>query len=231
VPDALGAGLTEDRLGPGMLQRSLSPGATMRPLLLPLLFALAGCVAVPLPPPPAPPSREPPSAPRPAPAPAPAPLPTDEHAAPAAALKPLGYFLGRWRCSVKPQPGTPTLPEFIWTLQPELRGAFLAGRVEPQVHPPESPWTRDTWGFNPTTGEFFRSFRDIEGGFGTVQSRGWEGDRLVFTGEAVLNGKRMAVRETIQRLGPDRLVALWVMRGPEGGDWELMSDEACARLP
>ncbi len=187
-------------------------------VLLALLAPFCGCATVQAPP---------------LPAPSPTPAPTDPPLPPGAGLKQMEFFLGRWRCSVKPQPGQPALPDFIWTLERELRGAFFAGRVEAKVEPPEpSPWTHDVWGFDPTTGDVFRSFRDIEGGFGTVRSSGWEGDLLVFNGEAVLNGRQVEAHEAIQRLGPDRISAVWETRErTPGAAPKVMAEESCARLP
>jgi len=147
-------------------------------------------------------------------------------------------LLNTWSCEIQPAPGATPVPPFRYTVEPELGGAFLAGRVELQPPDPAQPiitrdsWgfdpvSRDTWGFDPVSREIFRSFRTREGDFGTLRTRGWEGDRLVLLGEAVFSGQRSPARETLQRTGPSQFNARWEKQTPDG-TWTTFSNERCA---
>lgn len=65
---------------------------------------------------------------------------------------------------------------------------------------------------------------DSSGTFGTVRSKGWEGERLELEGEAT---SALRVRETITRVGPDELHATW--EALLDGTWTAYSVERLRR--
>lgn len=179
-----------------------------------LLALLAGCRASAPPAPPAPASPAPTAA---SPASAPAP-------APAGAIPELAFFVGRWHAEAH-DPSTGKRFELDYTLTPALRGAWyigtgLAAALDLEIH--------DLWGKDPVTGEIVRTLFDSARTFGTVRSRGWSGDVLIFEGTVTATGGSAPVRETIRRIGPDEFHAVWESR--TGDAWTPYSVERLRRL-
>ena len=52
---------------------------------------------------------------------------------------------------------------------------------------------------------------DGYGGWSTMTSTGWEGDKLVFTGDAMMPGHKMGLRHTITKKGPKEVGSTWEM--------------------
>lgn len=185
----------------------------MRLPLLTTLCLLAGCATAPAKHSEA---ASPPAAPTPAPSPA----------SPAEALRPIEYMVGHWHC-------VSANLDIAYNVERELGGAFFAGEVTAHriASKDAEPITaRDSWGFDSVSREFFRAYRGGDGTFGIMRTHGWEGTRLVFLGDASSNGERTPLRETIERLSPDRMNARWESRSPEG-KWTVYSDELCTRAP
>jgi hypothetical protein len=112
----------------------------------------------------------------------------------------------------------------VYRVEPVLRGAWYQGTgsvaaLDLEIH--------DLWDKDRETGEVVRAIFDSQGTFGTVRSKGWTGDALVFEGDVVAGGARTTVRETIHRVGPDELHALWESR--TGETWTAYSDETLRR--
>ncbi len=151
-------------------------------------------------------------------------------AAPTAApqLQPVGFFLGVWRCTARFPSGS-VLP-FRWELRPVLGGHFFAGAVYGAAEQGggEVNVSQDAWGFDPLERVFTRDFRDNEGSFGRVVTRGWVAEVLEFEGSMVAGGARLQVKERVTRAGPDRLLAVWQLKA-EGEEWKPMTDEECRR--
>ena len=84
---------------------------------------------------------------------------------------------------------------------------------------------------DPSTGKTFtlvvRTIFDSAKTFGTVRSKGWQGDTLVLEGDAVSAQGRVTVRETIQRKGPDEFHAVWEAK--TGDTWSAYSVETLRR--
>jgi hypothetical protein len=135
----------------------------------------------------------------------------------------LRYFAGRWLASAE-DPGTGRKFTLHYELSWSLKGAWLSGaggspELALEIH--------DLWGRDPVTNDIVRVIFDSEGTFGTVRSRGWQGDKLVFEGEAASKGTSVPVRETIEKIGPHEFRAVWEAKGEQG--WAAYSVERLMR--
>ena len=139
------------------------------------------------------------------------------------ALAPIAFFVGTWVATIEdPKDGKRRTLRYVVT--PTLGGRWLSGagklhELDLEIH--------DLWGVDPQSGGVLRLIVDSKGLYGTVRSKGWEGDKLVFVGAAAGDGVRLEVRETITRVGPDRFTAVWEAKLPDG--WTAYSIEDLRR--
>lgn len=153
-----------------------------------------------------------------------APAPSAHPASPrTGAIPELDYFVGTWRAEAR-DPSTGKTFELVYRVAPVLRGAWYEGSGTAAALDLE---IRDLWGKDRETGELVRSIFDSQRTFGTVRSKGWTVNTLVFQGDAVAGGVRTTVRETIERVGPDEFHARWESR--TGETWTAYSEEKLRR--
>lgn len=136
----------------------------------------------------------------------------------------LTFFIGRWHATAH-DPSTGKQFELDYIIAPALRGAWYIGTGSSAALGIE---IHDLWGKDPSTGELVRTIFDSSGTFGTVRSRGWSGDTLIFEGPAASTRGSTTVRETIRRVGPDEFDAVWEMR--TGETWTPYSVEKLRRV-
>lgn len=141
------------------------------------------------------------------------------------ALPELDFFVGRWHASAE-NPATGQRFELVYTVEPILHGRWYRGTGTVAAFDLE---ILDLWGRDPTTGDVIRTITDSAGTFGTVRSKGWNGDVLVLEGEAATTTGRATVRETITRRGPDAFDAVWESLAE--GQWTPYSVEHLRRTP
>jgi hypothetical protein len=144
--------------------------------------------------------------------------------APPGQVPELDFFVGQWRARME-DPGTGKKLELRYSLQPGVGGRWYVGTGRIAS---EGLELQDLWGRDPVSGELVRSLFDSTGVFGTVRSKGWEGEKLVFEGEASSAQGRVAVRETIVRAGPDTFTAVW--EALQDGEWKAYSVEQLERV-
>lgn len=135
----------------------------------------------------------------------------------------LGYFIGRWRVSARDPNDGATL-ELSYGVEETPGGSWLAGAGSSQDG---AFAARDMWGRDPETRQLMRVIFDGAGAFAIVRAAGWEGDVLVFEGEAFSAGGSVRVRETITRISADRFDAVW--GALRDGDWAVYSTETVTR--
>ena len=137
--------------------------------------------------------------------------------------KELQYFVGTWRVTAR-DPSTNKVVTIAYQVEPSAGGRWLTGTAE---SPDLSVRARDSWGVDPVSGNILRFVFDSSGAYGIIQSRGWEGDRLVLEGEAQSQGGATKVRETITRMGNDQFHAVW--EALQEGRWQAYSVEQVKR--
>jgi hypothetical protein len=183
--------------------------------------------------------------PKPAPAPpaaAPGP-PAAPPAAPPAPVKPapeldtLKVFLGRWRCDGK---------AFAGPLTPAEHGvsATAEGKLEAdrfwQSFSYEERKTKDRpgfklqgfWGYDQGSKRFVRAAIGNHGEWDTASSPGWEGDKLIWSGELSgdLSGQpgRLPFRHTFTKKGDRAWTHLLEVRLPDG-KWVAAEEVSCKK--
>ena len=80
--------------------------------------------------------------------------------------------------------------------------------------------------FDPFSDRWMMTF--TEGLFGVLQSNGWQGDTIVFTGPLTMLGVDCELRQTITRKGPDEFHILNEEKLPDG-TWRDADDFFCRR--
>jgi hypothetical protein len=195
-------------------RESVDPVRTLRTLAAPLaLCAALACAHAPPPAPTAPPAAlgppPPPAAPRPPP--------------PALKVEALAFFVGTWHAAAE-EPTSGRKFAMRYRLEPVLGGAWLEGTGDaPEI----DLHVRDYWGRDPVSGELVRLVVQSDRTWGLVRGGGWDGDVLRFEGTARSPLGETAVRETINRLGPDEFRAVW--EANLDGEWKAYSVERLVR--
>jgi len=84
-------------------------------------------------------------------------------------------------------------------------------------------------GFDPVARKFILLSVDSMGGYVTETSAGWEGDKLVITGDGVVMGQKSTLRDTVTLKGKNELV--WASDLKTGGaaDFTSMGEQRCKR--
>ncbi|MBW7884368.1 MAG: DUF1579 family protein [Caldilineaceae bacterium] len=120
---------------------------------------------------------------------------------PAQELDALAFFLGRWHGSGTffATPWWPEKPIHMTVeVSRELGGAWYVTRTAEQASEDNpNPLTATyIWGYDAAAQQFVASWFDSRGGRALQTSPGWEGDRLVFTGEMTSGGYTFPLRDT-----------------------------------
>jgi hypothetical protein len=201
--------------------------------------------ALPAPKPAAPASAKPVSAPAPAAKPAAAPAakpaapaapvaatPPPPAPKPAAELDQLKMFEGTWRCDGK-QPAGPMGPE--QTYKSSFKGkkdvdsfwlAFEYAQKKSKVH--TMPITAKGFlGYDPTAKKYVTMGVDNMGGSISESSPGWEGDKLVFSGDGQMGGQKISFRETYTKKSDKEMT--WSGEMKMGKDWINVGTDTCKK--
>jgi hypothetical protein len=173
-----------------------------------------------------PPMAAPAPAPTAAPAPAAMPMPT-----PNQALDQLKFFAGNWQCAgtgylegkAHPTSGTVNMG---W----DLNGFFMSLRYEEKktgVNP--MPLTAvEHWGYSDELKKLVAGQVDSMGGYGTQATAGWEGNAMVWVGDAHVMGTRMPTRDTFVKRGDNEVTHLGEIQ--QNGAWIKQDEETCYRV-
>jgi len=70
---------------------------------------------------------------------------------------------------------------------------------------------------------------DNMGGYMTESSPGWEGDKMVMTGEGMMAGQKASVRDTITRKGDKEFVWATDMKMAGAADFAPMGEQHCKK--
>jgi hypothetical protein len=170
----------------------------------------------------------------------------EKKAEPAAAAAPAGppkpapelvdaskYFIGNWKCEGT-QPAGPWGPGGKATSNVKFKmdmGNFfmvIDGDMKTDSKPPMKMTFKGMNGYDPTTKKMMRTDWDSTGGMATLTSPGWEGDKMVFTGETVMMGQKMKLRHTMTKKSDTEMTSAFETTGPDG-KWISMGDDTCKK--
>ena len=136
----------------------------------------------------------------------------------AVAQSPIDYFKGAWTITLK---GSENL-NLEWlvvdnTEEPGLLGEVRTNGVKTST---------DHWQIFGK--KIFRVAMMTSGLVVEMETSGWKGDVLIFTGTASDVGNKFKVRETITKLSGNEFHALWE-RQDKSRKWNVFSEETCKR--
>jgi hypothetical protein len=140
-------------------------------------------------------------------------------------LQPLGYFQGSWTCEgVFPSSGKSIASNMDFSSG--LEGAWLA--VQSDDVPPNRFHARELWGYDKNAKGFRNFIFDNFGGARLFTSPGWDGDKLVWTGDAFANTDAPAQRFIFQKSSAQEFVVSWEVRKPLA-DWSVGDRLTCRK--
>ena len=148
---------------------------------------------------------------------------------PAAEMSNLKVFDGSWTCEGKALAG-PMGPGGAVSSKVEshsdLGGFWQTGSVKatgPSMPSPMEGMFNMT--YDPGAKQYVMLWMDNSGAWSQEMSSGWEGDKLVFSGESTMGGNKMKVRDTFVKGADGSLQHDW--EGQVDGKWTPMGSETC----
>lgn len=136
----------------------------------------------------------------------------------AVAQSPIDYFKGAWTITLK---GSENL-NLEWLVVDNIEEPGLLGEVRTNG----VKTSTDHWQIFGK--KIFRVAMITSGLVVEMETSGWKGDVLIFTGTASDVGNEFKVRETITKLSGNEFHALWE-RQDKGRNWNVFSEETCKR--
>jgi hypothetical protein len=149
---------------------------------------------------------------------------------PAPQLEQLKLFVGNWKCAGKQLPSPMFGPEHAFTgaasAKPEVDGFWQQFSYE-EKKSKEHPGLKLSgfWGYDTAGKRFIRGAGSNQGGWDSATSVGWNGDKMVWTGDLSGPAGRMPFRQTFTRKGDKE----WSFRLELNlqGQWVPLTDVTC----
>jgi hypothetical protein len=152
---------------------------------------------------------------------------------PAAELGQLSFFAGDWSCKGKAE-ASPFGPEHATVgtvhVSKEIGGFWYVGRYSEKktaVNPQPMVFFF-LQGYDAAAKTYVMDCFDAFGSRCHQTSAGWQGDKLVFTGESTGNGPATPVRDTFTKKGAGSLEHMGEMQVE--GKWMAIDHESCTRV-
>ena len=151
---------------------------------------------------------------------------------PAAELDQLKLFEGSWRCEGK-QPAGPFGPEQDY--KSSLKGkkdidnfwiSIEYDQKKSKAHPMPIK-ARGFLGYDPAAKKYVSIGADNTGGWISESSPGWEGDKLVFSGDGSMGGQKVSFRETYVKKNEKEMT--WSGEMKMGKDWVAVGTDSCKK--
>ena len=146
------------------------------------------------------------------------------------ALKQLGYFVGKWRCTgtdsmMGPAHATLTNVGAKWG----YAGHWLVVDVDQQKTKENPMGFMGTvfMGYDEGSKKLVNTWVDNMGGYATANSEGWMADKITYTGPQHMGPTTMNIRDVFTKQGNDKLTHVMLME--ENGAWKQFADETCMR--
>jgi hypothetical protein len=152
---------------------------------------------------------------------------------PAPELQQLGVLVGSWKCEGKQNatelfgPAHAVMTEF--ELKATLDGSWYTFHwTERKTKENPTPMRlSEFWGYDAVAKRLTREFVFDGAGRGSQSSPGWEGDKLVFTGELVMGPQKVGVRQTFIKKGDRRVDDLVEVKTAD--KWIELGSDRCRR--
>ncbi|MES1209457.1 MAG: DUF1579 family protein [Pseudomonadota bacterium] len=151
---------------------------------------------------------------------------------PAAELDQLKVFEGSWRCEGK-QPAGPFGPEQEYKSsfkgKKDIDNFWIAieyDQKKSKAHPMPIK-ARGFLGYDPAAKKYVTIGADNTGGWISESSSGWEGDKLVFSGDGSMGGQKVSFRETYTKKGEKEMT--WTGEMKMGKDWISVGSDSCKK--
>jgi hypothetical protein len=162
---------------------------------------------------------------------APAVAASDAPPKPAAEMANLQVFDGSWTCKGTAHPG-PMGPggalESTVTSRTDLNGFWQSGTVKSTgAGMPGTMEGMFRMTYDPGAKRYVLLWVDNMGAWSEASSPGWDGDKLVFTGEGTMGGQKMQMRDTFVKAADGSLKHEW--EGQLEGKWTPMGSETCRK--
>jgi hypothetical protein len=137
----------------------------------------------------------------------------------------LTFFQGVWSCDGKFSKDDRKISSDM-TFQPDLEGAWIMVRHDDR--PPNRFHAVEFWGFDKTTGRFVAVINDSFGSTRMFTSPGWQGDRLIWDGDALTPEKKPQQHFLFEKKGPHEFVVTFELSREEGG-WKPIDVLTCTK--
>ena len=154
---------------------------------------------------------------------------------PAAELDALKWMEGNWKCTGKIHANPMMGPEHATAStikgKRDLDKFWIAFRIEgkkSKVDP--MPWKgADHWSYDASQKKYTRVLVDNFGGWLTATSPGWEGDKMVWTGDMMASGQKMGFRQTFTKKSDRELSYTFEMADPKRTKWTTAGEDTCKK--
>ena len=150
---------------------------------------------------------------------------------PAAEMANLKVFDGAWTCEGKSEAspfGPAGTSKGAVKSHSDLGGFWQSGMVKSTMA--NMPGTMEGMfhmTYDPGTKQYVMLWVDNMGAYSHETASGWEGDKIVFSGDMAMGGKRMTVRDTFTKGADGSLIHAW--EGQIEGKWTPLGSETCKK--
>ena len=149
---------------------------------------------------------------------------------PPAEMSNLTFFGGKWTCAGEGamEPGGPMMKmTSTVTSSSDLGGFWQSGTVKGTTAgmPPFLGMFHMT--YDPGAKDYVMLWVDNMGGWSQMRTSGWQGDKIVFTGDTVMGGRKTTARDTFTKGTGGSMVHVSEMQ--TGGSYKKMMEETCRK--
>lgn len=150
---------------------------------------------------------------------------------PAPEMKELDYFRGEWSCTGR-MPQTPSGPAHSYQAtirsEPILDGHWYSVEYTQKATPQTPAFAAHvTWGWVPQKKEFTRTVVDNGGGFDHATSKGWQGEKITWTGECNCTGEMTPFRHILTKKNDAQMTSLIEVKSKDG--WKPFMEDTCQK--
>jgi hypothetical protein len=136
----------------------------------------------------------------------------------------LAYFIGDWECSGKFDSSGKTI-DAHQSFTPDLDGAWIAFRHDDK--PPFGYHALAEWGWDDKQKKFVMTTQDSAGGVRLFYSNGWDGDKILWDGDAISSAATPTQRFTFDKVDDRHFrVSYFVLKN---GAWARVDASTCSQ--